>query len=96
MLSIICYVQELRLKVEHLQRMNRNLKQKSSELEKARLPASPNPSNASLNLSQSDLATVDEESQCSVLQDELEQVCILILTPQHAVLSERVLKLRIH
>lgn len=69
--------------------MNRKLKQKSSEQEKAiaRLPASPEPSNTSLDLSQSDLATVDEESHCSILQDELEQVCMLTLTVQQASLK---------
>ena len=72
-----------------MRRQNYQLRQKSLELEKARQPASPVPSNASsLELSHGhshlDLRTVDEESHCSILQEELEQVSIyysLILQP---------------
>ena len=67
--------------MERMRKMNYKLKQKSLELEKARLPASPVPSNVSLE-TQSDLAAVDEESHCSILQEELEQVRIYTLILQ--------------
>ena len=78
MLPNVCYLQELQLNLERTKKLNYKLKQKSLELEKARLPASPVPSNVSME-SHSELAAVDEESHCSILQEELEQVRIYTL-----------------
>ena len=77
MLSTVYHLQELQLDLERLRKLNYKLK-KSAELEKARLPASPEPLSTSPEIphSHSDLAAVDEESHCSILQEELEQVGI--------------------
>ena len=71
--NCLLYLQELQLNLERMRKLNYKLKQKSLELEKARQPASPVPS-LDLSQSHSDLITVDEESHCSILQEELEQV----------------------
>lgn len=63
--------------MERLRKLNYKLK-KSAELEKVRQPASPEPPSTSPEVpkSHSDLAAVDEESHCTILQEELEQVGI--------------------
>ena len=82
---MLCHQQELQQKHDRLQRVHRKVKQKLTDMEKARSPVALDVPNISLDASSrsqsiTDLATVEEESHTSLLQDELEQVSNVKMT----------------